>query len=129
MHPSNDERQECKKSTTLRNASIKRWKTRMQKIHDIKKCIHHQTMKDKNARNPRHEMHPSSNDERQECKKSTTFYIKHDNTLNIFTSNKTLNCHLVKKIKTHSFTSNPISKHISTIHLTSKHPLEPFFTW
>ncbi len=35
MHASNDERQECKKSTTLRKACIKRWKTRMQKIlHD-----------------------------------------------------------------------------------------------
>jgi hypothetical protein len=55
MHPSNDEKQECKKFTTLRNACIKR-------------------MKDKNAKNPRHlEMH-ASNDERQECKKSTTFY-------------------------------------------------------
>jgi hypothetical protein len=53
MHPLNDQRQEYKKSMTLKNASIKGWKTRMQEIHDIKKCIH-QTMKDKNAKNPRH---------------------------------------------------------------------------
>jgi uncharacterized protein YnzC (UPF0291/DUF896 family) len=53
MHTSNDERQECKIFTTLRNAYIKQWKTRMQEIHNIKKCMH-QTMKDKNARNPQH---------------------------------------------------------------------------